>query len=218
MEKPEVQIDISRLSINDKENTHPDKIIKKDGQFFLDVLKDQIERFTALCEKAEKDIAQNALSDETSGKIRAAIGKAQLLITKKFKQFEKLCIENMETPSGKKRPMSTDLEGFWDMVAIQVEDVSNMFEKIDELRKNNWKEVIVTENDRPDGRSPSPRAKSGHKKRTKNNNYVDEDKARKDARQRLNEHLRAVKSQKNLDSEEVPIDISIRASKSFSLI
>ena len=30
-----------------------------------------------------------------SGKIRAAIGKAQLLITKKFKQFEKLCNENI---------------------------------------------------------------------------------------------------------------------------
>ena len=69
MEKPEVQIDISRLSINDKENTHPDKIIKKDGQYFLDVLKDQIERFTALCEKAEKDIAENSLSDESESSL-----------------------------------------------------------------------------------------------------------------------------------------------------
>lgn len=212
MEKPEIQIDISRLSINDKENTHPDKIIKKDGQYFLDVIKDQIERFTALCEKAEKDIAENSLSDETSGKIRAAIGKAQLLITKKFKQFEKLCNENIETPSGKKRPMSTDLEGFWDMVAIQVEDVNNMFDKIDELRNNNWKETILTESDRPGGRSPSPRTKSAQKKRSKNNNYLDEDKARKDARQRLHEHLRAVKSQKNLDCGETSVEI--RASKS----
>ena len=27
--------------------------------------------------------------------------------------------------------------------------MNNMFDKVDELRKNNWKEIIVTENDRP---------------------------------------------------------------------
>ena len=64
MEKPEIQIDISRLSIIDKENTHPDKIIKKDGQYFLNILQAEIERFTALCERAEKDISENSLSEE----------------------------------------------------------------------------------------------------------------------------------------------------------
>ena len=63
-DKPEIQIDISRLSINDKENTHPDKIINKDGQYFLEILKSEVARFTALCEQAEKDIAENSLSDE----------------------------------------------------------------------------------------------------------------------------------------------------------
>ena len=63
-DKPEIQIDISRLSIIDKENTHPDKIINKDGQYFLEILKAEVERFTALCEQAEKDITENSLSDE----------------------------------------------------------------------------------------------------------------------------------------------------------
>lgn len=63
-DKPEIQIDISRLSIIDKENTHPDKIINKDGQYFLEILKAEVARFTALCEQAEKDITENSLSDE----------------------------------------------------------------------------------------------------------------------------------------------------------
>lgn len=63
-EKPEIQIDVSHLSIIDKENTHPDKIINKDGQYFLEILKAQVSRFTALCEQAENDIAENCLSDE----------------------------------------------------------------------------------------------------------------------------------------------------------
>ncbi len=64
IDKPEIQIDLARLSIIDKENTHPDKIIQKDGQYFLGVLKSQIVRFNALCERAEKDIAENSLSEE----------------------------------------------------------------------------------------------------------------------------------------------------------
>lgn len=31
-----------------------------------------------------------------------------------------------------------DLEGFWDMVYLQVEDIKKMFENLFELRKNNW--------------------------------------------------------------------------------
>lgn len=31
-----------------------------------------------------------------------------------------------------------DLAGFWDMVYLQVEDINKMFEKLSELRKNNW--------------------------------------------------------------------------------
>ncbi len=64
IEKPEIQIDISRLSIIDKENTHPDKIIQKDGRYFLDILRTEIDRFNLLCERAAKDIAENSLTEE----------------------------------------------------------------------------------------------------------------------------------------------------------
>lgn len=34
-----------------------------------------------------------------------------------------------------------DLQGFWDMVLLQVDQVDALFNEIDILRKNNWEEV-----------------------------------------------------------------------------
>lgn len=31
-----------------------------------------------------------------------------------------------------------DLQGFWDMVTIQVEEVNGAFKELDQLRQNNW--------------------------------------------------------------------------------
>ena len=39
---------------------------------------------------------------------------------------------------------SQDLAGFWDMVLIQVEDVLGMFEDIEKMRQNGWREIRTT--------------------------------------------------------------------------
>lgn len=76
------------------------------------------------------------------GKIRAAIGKAMLLVNKKFKQFRGLCNMNLGVgETNGRRPTDGDLAGFWDMVMIQVDDVNSMFANIDELRKNGWTQI-----------------------------------------------------------------------------
>lgn len=36
-----------------------------------------------------------------------------------------------------------DLQGFWDMVMLQVDQVDAIFEEINKLRKNNWTEIKV---------------------------------------------------------------------------
>lgn len=38
-----------------------------------------------------------------------------------------------------------DLQGFWDMVMLQVDQVDAMFDEIDKLRKNDWKEIAVVQ-------------------------------------------------------------------------
>ncbi|KAK3732881.1 hypothetical protein QZH41_018668 [Actinostola sp. cb2023] len=95
----------------------------------------------SLCESSEKAMNDDSPSEEVCGKVRAAIGKSKLLTTKRFKQFKGLCELNQGIGSTNgRRPTNADLAGFWDMVMLQVDDVSSMFDNIEELRKNGWVE------------------------------------------------------------------------------
>ncbi|EPQ16688.1 Disks large-associated protein 2 [Myotis brandtii] len=72
------------------------------------------------------------------GKIRSAVGSAQLLMSQKFQQFYWLCQQNLD-PSAMPRPTSQDLAGYWDMLQLSVEDVSMKFDELQQLKLNNWK-------------------------------------------------------------------------------
>ena len=90
----------------------------KDVEYFKTVLKDTNEKLTKLCHTwddkiegvKEKKLGQNQY-EEICGKIRSAIGKANLLMNKKgrFEQFKSL-IENCEFKLGEKETTCMDLQ------------------------------------------------------------------------------------------------------------
>ena len=81
-------------------------------------------------------------SEELTGKIRAATGKAKLLLAQKFEQFAGLCHKNLTQSPGEPFPTTgQDLAGFWDMVTIQVEHIKTLFGEIQRLKDNGWVEV-----------------------------------------------------------------------------
>jgi hypothetical protein len=53
------------------------------------------------------------------GRLRAAVGKAQLLLKKKFPQFDGLCELNINAET-RSQASDSDLEGFWDFVLFAV--------------------------------------------------------------------------------------------------
>ena len=61
-------------------------------------------------------------------RIRAAIGKANLLVTKKMKQFRGLCEDCMSPPDGLPPTKPDDLLGFWEMVSIHMFIGMRLFE------------------------------------------------------------------------------------------
>ena len=61
--------------------------------------------------------------------MRTAIGKAQLLIAQRFKQFSGL-IDNCEFNTGEKETTCQDLDGFWDMVFFQVKFFTDLSTKL----------------------------------------------------------------------------------------
>ncbi|XP_052085181.1 uncharacterized protein LOC127722331 [Mytilus californianus] len=107
-----------------------------DVAYFRQLLKSQTERLNQLCQKWD-DINTSNLSEDVEGQLRTVVGQAQLLIAQRFKQFRGL-VDNCEFKQGEKETTCTDLQGFWEMIYFQVEDVNQKFIDLDKLKANNW--------------------------------------------------------------------------------
>ncbi|XP_072234769.1 disks large-associated protein 1 isoform X4 [Leuresthes tenuis] len=83
-------------------------VCPRDGRWFLKLLQAETERMEGWCRQMEQDEVENELHDEILGKIRSAVGSAQLLMSQKFQQFRELCEENLERrmpPPVPKKPL-----------------------------------------------------------------------------------------------------------------
>ncbi len=80
-------------------------------------------------------------SEEAVGHIRSAVGKARLLVLTnpkgRFKQFQGL-VDDCQHGRGDKPTTCTDLQGFWDMIFYQVEDVDGLFNDLKVMEGNGW--------------------------------------------------------------------------------
>uniref|UniRef100_A0A8D0S6Y8 DLG associated protein 2 n=2 Tax=Sus scrofa TaxID=9823 RepID=A0A8D0S6Y8_PIG len=111
---------------------------RRDGSWFLKLLHTETKRMEGWCKEMEREAEENDLSEEILGKIRSAVGSAQLLMSQKFQQFYWLCQQNMD-PSAMPRPTSQDLAGYWDMLQLSVQDVSMKFDELHQLKLNDWR-------------------------------------------------------------------------------
>lgn len=111
----------------------------RSGQWFIDTMNSEKAKIESLIAKAEQILNNEVLSEDNCGRIRAAIGKANLLLTQKFLQFKGLCEKNLTQSVDEPFPTTVeDLAGFWDMVLIQVEDIYGMFDAIERAQQNHW--------------------------------------------------------------------------------
>jgi hypothetical protein len=88
----------------------------KDGHFFRRVMQRQHARLFALCKEWQE-----------CGDVEAAvcIGQARLLMAQRFVQYGELC----DSFDGA-RVGSSDLEGFWEVIMYQVNEVIVRFERL----------------------------------------------------------------------------------------
>ena len=78
------------------------------------------------------------------GQVRTVIGQARLLMCQRFKQFSGL-VDDCAYNRGEKETTCTDLQGFWEMIDYQVEDVKEKFKQLKKLQEKQWKiEEVVT--------------------------------------------------------------------------
>lgn len=108
---------------------------------YRDLLNQECTAITGLCDNWQSVLKDSdscsAIPDDVCGKIQIAIGQAHLLMRKKFEQFRGL-ISACETNSSERPVTVQDLQGYWEVMYIQVEDIYSKFEEVKKLKQNNW--------------------------------------------------------------------------------
>jgi len=116
---------------------------KKDVKYFKQILDDNTKELTEKClvwETKMESVPKTVTNyEDVYGAIFVTIGKANLLMNKKgrFEQFRSL-INNCEFGLGEKETTCMDLQGFWEMIYFQVEDVNAKFSELVDLEAKNW--------------------------------------------------------------------------------
>ncbi|XP_070758257.1 disks large-associated protein 4 isoform X4 [Enoplosus armatus] len=112
-------------------------LCRRDGHWFLKLLQAETGRMEGWCQQMDQETKDNQLSEEVLGKVRSAVGSAQLLISQKFQQFRGLCEQNLNV-NANPRPTAQDLAGFWDLLQLSIEDISLKFDELYHLKSNDW--------------------------------------------------------------------------------
>uniref|UniRef100_UPI00398EED88 disks large-associated protein 5 n=1 Tax=Pristiophorus japonicus TaxID=55135 RepID=UPI00398EED88 len=113
-----------------------------DVAYFRGIIVSETANLTGLCQQWEGWANADEVPDGVKDLLRTTVGQARLLMAERFKQFNGL-VDNCEFKTSEKEVTSTDLEGFWDMVYFQVEDVNKKFERLKVLQENSWQELNV---------------------------------------------------------------------------
>ncbi|XP_067314946.1 disks large-associated protein 4 isoform X3 [Pseudorasbora parva] len=176
---------------------------RRDGHWFLKLLQAETGRMEGWCGQMEKETKEHQLSEEVLGKVRSAVGSAQLLMSQKFQQFRGLCEQNLNV-NANPRPTAQDLAGFWDLLQLSIEDISLKFDELYHLKSNDWKlNGDSPEKQENQKQAPPVPKKPGKSKpalgREKSNDAVD--KQRQEARKRLMAAKRAQSVKQNSATE-----------------
>ncbi|XP_058235417.1 disks large-associated protein 2 isoform X2 [Hemibagrus wyckioides] len=176
--------------------------VRADGSWYMQLLHNETKRMEAWCKEMEREAEEHELSEEILGKIRSAVGSAQLLMSQKFQQFYWLCEQNLD-PSAMPRPTAQDLAGFWDLLQLSVDDVTAKFDELQKMKRNEWR--TVEEPEEKERKWPPPTAKRPPKGRgpglTRDRSLDLQDRQRQEARRRLMAAKRAASFRQSSVSE-----------------
>lgn len=178
--------------------TSPTDSASKGGQYYLGLLAKERASLQNLVNEAKIYENEDREQDgERVGEIRAAIGKANLLINKKFKQFEELCDANINKSPGEQfATLDDDLAGFWDMIVIQLNDIKRAFNTIEQNAQQQQQQTTTKSSDEASENETSLGSTTSSQKTTSNEGNKPKLSAKKDQerRERLKEHINQMKA------------------------
>ncbi|ERE92649.1 disks large-associated protein 5 [Cricetulus griseus] len=126
---------VTSLEVGEGQVSQP----QHDVPYFRKILQSETDKLTSHCLEWERKLELD-IPDDAKDLIRTAVGQTRLLIKERFKQFEGL-VDNCEYKRGEKETTCSDLDGFWDMVSFQVDDVNQKFNNLIKLEEAEWKSI-----------------------------------------------------------------------------
>ncbi|XP_046628337.1 disks large-associated protein 5-like [Neodiprion virginianus] len=108
--------------------------------YFRKVTDGEVMRLKALCWDWMMITSAPDTPEDAQCMINHVIGRSNLLINKEVKLFRKLVTE-CETGSQEKLVTNDDLQCFWDIIYMQLEDCHSRFGKLNQLKERNWQEA-----------------------------------------------------------------------------
>lgn len=124
------------ISVDEEERT---------AQYFIFLLNRESEKLNDLCKEWMEIKEEPGTTEDGQYEINQAIGQTNLLISKKFERFRRL-VADCETGEGQMLVTCKDLQGFWDMMYMEVKNCNLRFEKLEKLRSQGWVEEEVPVN------------------------------------------------------------------------
>ncbi|CAL8088067.1 unnamed protein product [Orchesella dallaii] len=82
-------------------------------------------------------------TEEVQGDLHSALGKVKLLLQSKLPQFGELLYSYLCQEMDPRPILPCDLEGWWDVVSIQLEAIDKEFKGLTELKQNKWIKVSL---------------------------------------------------------------------------
>ncbi|XP_075225670.1 disks large-associated protein 5-like [Lycorma delicatula] len=97
------------------------------AKHFKIALNEEVSKLEILSNRWQ-NILENSkhVPEDIKDQIRSVVGQTKLLLNEKLKQFRDL-LKNYESGRGDVNITSDDLEGFWDLVLIQVNDLKDKY-------------------------------------------------------------------------------------------
>lgn len=108
---------LKRRSVRERKSVM--ELSNPDALHFRALMASEGTRLTDLCNSWEELLSKGEVPEEETGSVRTVIGQAHLLQRERFTQFAGL-VKQFEEKSGEKEITPTDLEGFWEMIYLQV--------------------------------------------------------------------------------------------------
>ncbi|XP_049863205.1 uncharacterized protein LOC126356301 isoform X2 [Schistocerca gregaria] len=106
-------------------------------QLFRTLANEQTETLTQKCQEWGNLQDSRNISEDIVGQIRSVIGSTRLLINDKIQFFHKL-LDMADNTDSERRITPEDLQAYWDLIVIEINDVNSKFKDLQELFQNNW--------------------------------------------------------------------------------